>query len=107
RQPAPKALRRSPPDVTRSPIRDLLEAGPLPPAVAAAALGLAHAAAGSLDALEALYREALAMQVPLETLREGALEAHLFCGFPRAIEAFRRLDRAAGGLPPVPPGAEG
>lgn len=88
--------------MTRPPIRDVLEAGPLSPAVAAAALALAHAAAGRLDDLEDVYRAALAIGVPVEVLREGALSAHLFCGFPRAIEAFRRLDVAAGGLPPPP-----
>lgn len=79
-------------------LRDVLHAGPLPPDVAAAALALAHAAAGSLDALGDVYREALGIGVPIDVLREGALSAHLFCGFPRAIEAFRRLDEAAGGL---------
>lgn len=86
-------------------IRAVLDAGPLPPDLGAAALALAHAAMGELDPLEDIYRVALDLGVPVETLREAALSAHLFCGFPRAIEAFRRLDAAAGGLGPAPTSA--
>ena len=76
-------------------------AGRLPPGAVGAALGVALATVGRLDDLPALFRAARDAQAPVEVLREGVLSAHLFCGFPRAIEAFRALDEAFGGLPPA------
>lgn len=56
---------------------------------------LALAALGHTGELEALYGRALAAGFSLADLRAGALMTHLFAGFPRAIEAFQALARAA------------
>lgn len=57
-------------------------------------LALGLVAAGRQNLLEGLFRSALGLGVTPESLREGVLMAHLFAGFPRAIESFHALRRA-------------
>jgi len=61
----------------------------------ALAAALALAASGRMAELKHLYARALESGVPFATLREGALMAHLFGGFPRAIEGLTALVEVA------------
>lgn len=67
-----------------------------PPGVTIRAVGaaLALAADSRFTELEALYRAARSLGAEPSALVEGALSAHLFSGFPRAIEAFAALHAA-------------
>lgn len=67
--------------------------GPPDPTVRALAAALAAVAIGRIDIAERVYEAAAASKVELAGLREGALMAPLFAGFPRAIEAFTALER--------------
>ena len=68
----------------------------------------AAAAGGRADLLDGLFPEALAGGVPAGDLKETILQAVLFGGYPRAIDAFGRLERCLpeAGAPPVEPDAE-
>lgn len=72
----------------------LLRDGEPSPTVRALSAALALASQGRFDELFDLYRAALECDVAPHALVEGALSAHLFAGFPRAIEAFETLTRA-------------
>lgn len=74
-----------------------LPVDPLPSAVTTRALAMALALASTtrLAQLRDHYVASIAAGVPLALLGEGALMAHLFAGFPRAIEAFHALELAA------------
>lgn len=80
----------------------LLRDGDPSPTVRALSGALALASQGRFDELFDLYRAALASDVAPQALVEGALSAHLFAGFPRAIEAFETLTRAGVELAATP-----
>ena len=67
----------------------------------------AAAAGGRADLLDGLFPEALAGGVPVADLKETILQAVLFAGYPRAIDAFGRLERCLSGAdaPRVEPDA--
>jgi 4-carboxymuconolactone decarboxylase len=69
----------------------------------------AAAAGGRADVLDVLFPEALADGVPAGDLKEMILQAVLYAGYPRAIDAFGRLDGCLpdADAPPVEPDAEG
>lgn len=52
---------------------------------------LALVVLGRWDALKKILRVSAEKKLPLESVREILLQAHLFAGFPRTIEAFETL----------------
>lgn len=66
--------------------------GPPDPTVRALAAALAAVAIGRIDVADRVYESAASMSIDLADLREGALMAPLFAGFPRSIEAFSVLE---------------
>ncbi len=52
---------------------------------------LALVVLGRWDALKKTLRASAEKKLPLESVREILLQAHLFAGFPRTIEAFETL----------------
>ncbi len=68
-------------------------------------LALALGATGRFDELERVLRAGIAAGVSRATLAEALLMVHLFGGFPRAIEAFRALERVAPHDAAAPPPA--
>jgi 4-carboxymuconolactone decarboxylase len=77
------------------------------PLVGAGALALAATVDGREELAESIYRQAFAIGVPAETLAEVARMAHLFGGFPRAIQGLHAFARAAGDASSPPLAGEG
>jgi 4-carboxymuconolactone decarboxylase len=67
----------------------------------------AAVAGGRADLLDALFPEALAGGVPAGDLKETILQAVLFAGYPRAIDAFGRLETCLSGAKPPPAEPDG
>lgn len=80
-----------------------LKREPPTPEIRALGAALALASEGRFAELTALYRAARDLGIASTALVEGALSAHLFAGFPRAIEAFAVLFSV---FPPAPAGID-